>query len=112
MGDVEAIDQDLGHEVLGAPRHHLGIEGELEQEIYAQRLQMPRLDAEGRQAEMGILRPEETARMRLEGEDSQRRLLRTRDFRRLANHHLVAEMHAVEIPQRHHGTVALDGHIL
>src|SRR6185437_11035127 len=78
------------------------IEGQGVKYVDAETSDQPRLDAERRQAERDRRGTEELLRMRLEGEHAERRSPFLRHAARGADQRLMAQMHAVEISDRHH----------
>jgi hypothetical protein len=85
-----------------------GVEAQFEQPGNVQTGQGIGFFGQEGQAEGRVFRPEEFARMRLEGEHGERRI-RPRGMGR-PQHRRVAEMHPVEIAERHRGTARLGGH--
>src|SRR6185437_5777328 len=110
MAEAQPADQHLVDEGLGAALGEIAIEMEREQQIDAERLDAPRLHAEGGQAKGRVLRPEDAARMRLEGEDGRGHAQAARDRTGLADDPLMAEMDAVEVALRDHRAALAGGH--
>src|SRR5712671_1582645 len=97
VAHAEIADEHGLDEILCALRGEGEVEMQREQQIDAERLEVPRLGAERRQAKGRVVRPENTAGMRLEGEDRVGHGGSTGDSAGLADHRLMAEMDAVEI---------------
>ncbi len=94
--------QDVRDEILRRHQAEFGVEGEFVDKAHAERSE--RIDALAREgeAEGGIVGAEHLARMRLEGENRERGV-RAGGVGG-AQHGGVAEMHAVEIAERHAGS--------
>ena len=114
-GDVlhaQALDQHLFDELAVAEASHLEVERQQIEQVDAEAGQRPGLLAVGHQLEGRLGWPEQAARVRVEGDHPQRRMVGQRRFRGLRDHLLVAAMHAVEIAQRHGGAALVGGEVL
>ena len=101
-GDGEAVDQNALDEVLGAEPRQRRVEGEHDRAVEPGRGQQPELGGLRGEVERGLVRAEERARMRLEGEHRRRPVRRLGALHRRADHRAVAAMHAVEIADGDH----------
>ena len=110
--DAEHADQDAGDEILGRGGRERGVEAHDDGAVEPGGGQEAQLVALGGELEQGVLRAEEGARMRGEGE--RRRLAPELVGARAGgpDHGAVAAVHAVEIADRNHGAdecVCIDG---
>ena len=71
-GDREPVEQDALDEFLGAQRRQRRVEAQHDRAVEPGRRQQPQLVALVGEAEQRLLRPEEAARMRLEGQRGRR----------------------------------------
>ena len=97
---MESLDQEPLDEVPMAEPRQLRVEMHDEEVVDVDPFQHAHLAAQRRELEGRFLRPEEPARMRLEGENRQRRLAVPGDFPGASDDRLMAQMDAIEIADR------------
>ena len=83
-----------------------------QQHVDPQRLDQPSLDPERCQAERRQHRVEEGARMRLETHHRMGPVMGQGDAARGLDHHLMPQMHPIEITKRHHRAAMLGGQFI
>ena len=108
---AEPFRHHLGREGFRAQRGKLGVEGDDESLVEAERLQQFELHRERRQPEERSFGGEEFAGMRLEHYGARAASLAFSNCDRLAENLLVAAMHAVEIADGKRGTLELLRHL-
>ena len=113
MAEAEVVaDHDLAHaeparehvvdELGGRLLPEMLGEGEREQMLDAELGEQPRLDPEGREPGRRLLRRQDLARMRLEGDHTERRAEGSGLLARAGDQRAMAPMHAVEVADRDH----------
>ena len=102
-GDRQPLDQDARDEVLGRELGQRRVEPQHDGAVEPGRRQQPQLRPLVGQAEQRLVRPEEAARVRLEGERRGRPAERLGALQRSRDHGAVAAVHAVEIADGDHG---------
>ena len=106
-GDREALDQDLPHEILGRQTRQRRIETHDDRPVEARHGEQPQLGGLVAQPEYRLVRPEDGARMRLEGQHDGLAPERAGARQRHVDDGAVAAVDAFEIADRDHG--ALEG---
>jgi hypothetical protein len=101
-GDRQLVEQDALDEIIGAQRRQCGVEPEHDRAVEAGRLQQAQLVALVGQAEQRLVRPEKTARVRLEGEGGGGVAQQGGASLRGRNDGPVAAMHTVKIADGDH----------
>src|SRR5260370_20612556 len=100
LANAEPGDKHVAHEILRAQRSEFEVEMQIVEEVGAETAQQFGLDAKRRQAKGRQPGLKDTARMRLEGQDTLLHAGRARELAGLADDELVTEMDAVEIADR------------
>ena len=98
MTGADPVQDNRTNEVVGRPAGEFAVEGIFEHGVEAEDLQQPGLQRRGRQTEHGLVRAEDAARVRLEGQYQRGNALAGGDLQRPRQHGLMAAMYPVEIP--------------
>ena len=108
VGRLEPLAQHFHNEGFRAALGQRPVEGQQEDVIDADRLQLAQLDAKGREPKRRFIRLKEFARMGLEGQDAAGNAQFVGQPGGLGDDRLVAQMHAIEIAQGDDGGPSLD----
>ena len=101
-GDAERVDQNPPDEFIRAERRQRRVEAQHDRAVQAGGRKQPQLVALVGQPEQRLLRTEEAARMRLEGERRRRPSERAGALARSRDHRAMTAMHPVEIADGDH----------
>src|SRR5215470_19411857 len=103
------MEQDIVDEIVGRGLRQRGVEGQYDRAVEPGAGEQAQLGALVGQAEQRLLRAEEAARMRLEGERRGRSAERARARKRCSDHGTVPALHAVEIADGDDGALERGG---